>query len=81
MIEVKRKTTKEVEEVVKMELRKKWYINIVYGKNSLTVVERLEYDYEPKEQEIVSALLEYNGNDKYFASVIKRYELVEVQAW
>lgn len=78
MIEVKRKVKKEVEEVVKMELEKTWCINIVHGFSSLSVVKRFEFNYEPQEQEIADALAEYAGKANYFASVVERYDLVEV---
>lgn len=79
MIEVKRKVKKEVEEVVAMELKKTWCINIVHGVSSLSVIKRFEFDYEPQEQEIADALAVYAGKANYFASVVERYELIEVK--
>lgn len=79
-IEVKRKVKKEVEETVTMELKPYWVVRVVRigGYNNKEVISEVEYPYEPKEQEIANALIEYK-NKKVFASVIKNYRFFELE--
>ena len=72
--EVKRKVKKEVEETFTVELEKYWVIRIIQGVASKTCIKEIEYNYEPSEQEIADALVEF-GNKKVFASVNENYRL------
>lgn len=80
MIKVRRKVKKEVEETVTMDLIPFWVVRVVrIGEyNNKEVIEEVEYQYEPTEQEIADALIDYI-NKKVFASVIKNYRLEEVE--
>ena len=79
-IEVKRKVKKEVEETVTMELKSYWVVRVVRigAYDNKEVIAEVEYPYEPKEQEISNALIEYE-NKKVFASVIKNYKFFELK--
>jgi len=74
--EVKRTVKKEVEETIVVELEKYWVIRIIKGVQSKTCSREIEYIYEPSEQEIADALIDY-GNQKVFATVETNYRLVE----
>lgn len=74
--EVKRTVKKEVEETIVVELEKYWVIRIIKGVQSKTCAREIEYIYEPSEQEIADALIDY-GNQKVFATVETNYRLVE----
>lgn len=72
--EVKRKVKKEVEETYTVELEKYWVIRVIQGVNSKTCIKEIEYNYEPSEQEIADALVDY-ANKKVFATVNQNYRL------
>lgn len=80
MIEVKRKVKKEVEETITMDLKPYWVIRVIRvgSYNNKECIAEVECAYEPDEQEIADALIDYS-NKKVFASVGKNYRLVEVK--
>lgn len=77
-IEVKKKVTKTVEEIVTLNLVAYWVVRIVRigGYNNKEVVQEYEFKYEPKEQEITSCLAEHHTK-QVFASVVKNYRFDE----
>lgn len=80
MIEVKRKVKREIEETVTMDLKPYWVIRVIRvgGYENKECIKEFEYPYEPDEQEIADALVDY-VNKKVFASVVKNYRLTEIE--
>lgn len=79
MVEIKRTVTKEVEETVTMDLKTYYVVRVIRigNYNQKECIKEFEYPYEPDEQEIADALVEYMHKN-VFATVVKNYRLVEV---
>lgn len=81
MIEIKRKVKKEVEEIVKVDLKFSWCVRILRpnGNRTYYATYEQEFDYEPSNDEIAQILVEHRTQRNEFASVVKNYRLIEVE--
>lgn len=75
-MEFKRIVKKEVEETVRLELRKFWLVRVISDTAAKSCITEKEFHYVPEEQEIADTLAPYI-NRKCFAVVETRYTFVE----
>jgi len=75
-MEFKRKVKKEVEETVRVELRKFWIVRVISDTAAKSYITEKEFDYIPLPAEIAQVMSPY-FNRKCFAVVETRYTFVE----